>query len=216
MPEIRAVLFDLDGTLRDSREAINPAIQHALGVHGIVADPAEIAKHVHSLAAVHEVFAAESVSYHELEQVYDEKVRQRLELIQLYDHVPETLSILREQGLSLALVSSARRAREALVNDGLIDYFDAVIGGYDTTELKPHPEPVELALGQLACLPEHAVMVGDLEADILAGRAAGLACNIGLTHGFGARDVLEAAGADYTVDSLEELPDIIKRVQADL
>ncbi len=212
MPKLRAVLLDLDGTLRDSREAINPAIEHALKAHGIDAEPAEIASHAHSLVAVHQAFAAEVVSYDGLEQAYDEKLKERLEHIKLYEHVPETLGLLREQGLLLALVSSARRARDALVKDGLIDYFDAVVGGYDTVELKPHPEPVELALGQLACRPEEAVMVGDLAADITAGKAAGVAVTVGVTHGFGTRDMLVAARADYIIDSLVELPGVIATV----
>lgn len=210
MPKLRAVLLDLDGTLRDSREAINPAIEYALRVHGISAEPTEIASHVHSLAAVHQAFAMDVVSYDGLEQAYDEKLKERLEHIKLYEHVPEVLGVLRERGLLLALVSSARRARDTLVKDNLIDYFDAVVGGYDTIKLKPHPEPVEFALGQLACRPEHAVMIGDLAADIAAGRAASVAATVGVTHGFGTRDMLMAAKADYIIDSLSELPDVLE------
>ena len=51
--------------------------------------------------------------------------------------------------------------------------------------------------------------VGDTLADIGAAKAAGLALSIGITHGFGTREVFEAAGADRVIDSLRELPAII-------
>ncbi len=213
MTKLRAVLFDLDGTLRDSREVINPAIEHALNSHGVHAGPEAIAPYAHSLRAVHRALAPEDVPYTVLEEAYDQSVQERFHLVKLYEHVPETLEWLQGHGYLIGMVSSGRRARDYLKQESLIDYFDVVIGGNDVRELKPHPEAVLAALGALACLPEEAAMVGDLAADVIAGQSAGVATTIGLTHGFGSEQMLREAGADYIIASLDELPGTLAIVE---
>jgi HAD superfamily hydrolase (TIGR01509 family) len=126
-----------------------------------------------------------------------------------YDGVVEVLRELKQQ-YKLGVVSSARRAQQAVRLYGLEEFFDVVVGGQDLEERKPHPAPVLLALERLHVKPGHAVMVGDLAVDVLAAKAAGIGLVVGVTHGFGPREALEAEGADHVVDSLPEALRVIE------
>jgi phosphoglycolate phosphatase len=59
----------------------------------------------------------------------------------------------------------------------------------------------------------HLVMVGDLPVDIVTGKAASVGYTIGITHGFGSRAQLKAAGADYVIDSLGEIEGAIEQIK---
>jgi HAD superfamily hydrolase (TIGR01509 family) len=210
MPKIQAIFFDLDGTLLDSREAVIPAYTYALQQHKVpVPEPDDMKQYAHSLRSLRDAVAPH-VPYDELLATYDARQQELLHTIHVYDGVAGVLGTLRSD-FKLGVVSSARRASEALEQHGLRDFFDVVVGGLDVTQRKPHPEPVRLALGRLSVRPENAVMVGDLAADVLAARAAGIGVVIGVTHGFGSRKVLEAAGADYVVD---DFPAVLRTIES--
>jgi phosphoglycolate phosphatase-like HAD superfamily hydrolase len=79
---------------------------------------------------------------------------------------------------------------------------------------KPHPEGLDRLLERLSVKPDQTIMVGDAAPDIQAGRAAGVAATIGVTHGFGTHEELQAAGADYLIDSLTALSEIVAAISA--
>lgn len=126
-----------------------------------------------------------------------------------YDGVPGALERLRAAGHRLAVctnkpVSAARHMLDAL---DLSHYFDAVIGGGSTPELKPHPAPVFAALDALGVTPADALFIGDSPNDTEAARAAGLPV-ICVTFGY-RRCSLEDLGADALVEHFAALPDAI-------
>jgi HAD superfamily hydrolase (TIGR01509 family) len=206
---LQAILFDMDGTLLDSREAIIPAFEYALRQHNVPVPPlAELMPYSHSLRALQEAVAPH-VPYKDLLASYDGRLQTLLHTVVPYDGVIETLGKLKRRH-KLGVVSSARRALQAVKLYGLEDFFDVVVGGLDVTPHKPHPAPVLLALERLDVRPENAAMVGDLAADILAAKAASVGLVIGVTHGFGSREMLEAEGADYVVDNWPEVLRVIE------
>lgn len=85
---------------------------------------------------------------------------------------------------------------------GLNDF--CIVTSNDVAATKPDPEGIKKALKVLSCDAKDVVMVGDLPADIVAGKKAGV-LTIGISHGFGRAEDLEAAGADKVVGSLAEL-----------
>jgi pyrophosphatase PpaX len=209
--KIDAILFDLDGTLLDSRDAVLPAIEYALAQHGIAVPPREaMLPYSHSLRAVQEAIAP-GVPYDELLASYDERLNKLLHTIAAYDSAAQVLGKLRRQ-YKIGMASSSRHAAAALERYGLREFFDVVVGALDTERHKPHPDSIEIALRKLSVAPERAVMVGDLAADVAAGHAAGVAATVGVTHGFGTREMLEAAGADYVIDGLSALPRVIAEI----
>lgn len=210
---IKAVLLDLDGTLRDTRDAIYGAYQHAIKVHsGQHVDREQIKPHVHHHTVVHKAFGG-TTPLDDFTATYMEKVYETMEDVQLYDGVNELLQALQLRGYKLAIVTSATqdKTEQFLQKLGLADNFQAIVGMTPERQPKPAPDLVEAALQQLGCTPEEAIMVGDMTVDIEAAHVAGMPC-VAITHGFAPKDELEQAGADYIIDSLAALPKLVAKL----
>ncbi|MBR5402652.1 MAG: HAD-IA family hydrolase [Bacteroidales bacterium] len=128
----------------------------------------------------------------------------------LFPGVKETLAGLHNQGIILTVASS--RGRESL-NDflkamGIAPYFDYVLGAEDVVNAKPKPEPVLKTLKRFGVIGPECLVVGDMPVDIQMGLGAG-AVTCGVTFGNSSREALEAAGANYVIDSFDKLLSII-------
>lgn len=112
-----------------------------------------------------------------LEEV-NEIVNKNLPNVELYPGAAQTLIILKSSGKHLALITTSRRhlIEPVLHKYGLIDLFEAVICAEDVEfeRRKPHPESLLIALQKMNGSPDKAIMVGDRDKDILAGRNAGM------------------------------------------
>lgn len=213
MPKIKAVLFDFDGVLRDSRLAIWEAYRHAFEVHGLPPlDQQEVLPYLHHHSFVHSQFASH-IPVEEFVGAYSEKLDELWDTMTLYDQTADVVRSLHGKGYKLALVSSARRLEDLLKAAGLLELFSVMIGGNDVKHFKPHPEPVLKALQQLGIDPTDAVMVGDMGPDIESAKRAGTKATIGILDGFGTKEILEAAGADRLISSLAELEGVIKEIE---
>lgn len=215
MNKISAVLFDLDGTLRDTRDLMYTSLQVAFEQHtGKNPSREEINPHIHHHSNVHKALAPE-VPFEAFEQTFIEQFELGRGNIQLYGQARELLDALRQQGLRLAIVTAARttKSNEFIERHKLDTHFEVVSGMQDGVQPKPAPDVVIRALERLGCKPENAIMVGDTTADIAAAHAAGVRC-VSITHGFGTREEFEAAGADYIVDTLTEIPALIEQIEA--
>ena len=203
---LRAVLFDVDGTLLDTTEFIYQGFEHALRTHGYPVRRREDFARVMGRTL--------SAGYLELAPGCDDALLCRthrafqtrnLHLARPYPDAAVVLSALRDAGLRLAAITTRSRltSTDTLKLAGLDEYLDEVISFEDVTHIKPHPEPLLLALDRLSAPPHAAVMVGDTDADILAGRAAGVR-TVGVTYGFHGPEVA-AHAPDALIDALAEL-----------
>jgi HAD superfamily hydrolase (TIGR01509 family) len=205
----RALLFDLDGTLRDSRAAINAAVEHTLRQHlGTVPPWNHVVPHIHGLFAVHANLAPH-IPFEQFHATYDKKIDTLRDTVTVYEDVIPTLAGLHAAGWLLGVASSSRIVDAWLQANKLDLFFDATVSSLEVANPKPHPESIMLALQKLGVEVSKAVMIGDLPVDIMAGKAAGVA-TVGITHGFGSRESLEAAGADYVADNLAEVLEVIE------
>lgn len=111
----------------------------------------------------------------------------------------------------MAIVSSrdARGVQAFLEQHALRPFFDCVASGRTCARAKPHPAPVRWAADQLGVAPAACLMVGDTTVDIRAGRAAG-AQTAGVLCGFGEADELAAAGADLILISTADLAGVLR------
>ena len=127
--------------------------------------------------------------------------------------VVKTLKTLKEQGLVLTIASSrSRNSLTELTRDmGIADYISYLIGADDVKEAKPKPEPVLKTLAAMQFAASETLVVGDMAVDIQMGANAG-AKTCGVTWGNGSREDLNEAGADYIIDSMEELIDIADKI----
>ena len=125
---------------------------------------------------------------------------------ELFPHVKETLSELKERGYVLTVASSRRSSSlDGFLHDmGIAPFISYVLGADNVTRAKPDPEPVLKTLRDLDMRAEDTLMVGDMPVDILMGQRAG-AKTCAVTYGNASREALVEAGADYVIDDLSEL-----------
>jgi len=209
MKNIELILFDLDGTLIDSLDDLANATNHMLlslgraavtreQVRGYVGQGARrLVERAMPDAATEEIERGLSLFL-----VYNEE--HIVDRTRLYPGVVETLTTLRNAGMTLVIVSNKNVALccKVLKTLGADGFFASVIGADSLPERKPSPEPLLKVLRDFGIPPERAVMVGDSVNDIAAGKAAGMV-TIGCTFGYG--EMAEIADADYLIDSLPGL-----------
>ena len=216
--KIKLVVFDLDGTLIDSRldlaHSVNAMLRN-FGRHELPTDV--IASYVGDGAPTlvrralgdpqDESFLQEAVHYfltyyreHKLDNTYVYAgVRESLTAMQSTNGAPRKLAVLSNKP-----VNPSRQIVQAL---GLGDFFVQVYGGNSFHTKKPDPFGAEVLLKENGCAPEEAILVGDSDIDILTARNAGL-WSCGVTYGF-APHTLEASPPDVLIDSPSELPKIV-------
>jgi pyrophosphatase PpaX len=208
---MRAVLFDLDGTLLDSFALITAAFREACR-RVLGREPTErevMDRWGQPLQARFQALAPDRVA--ELTRIYsacyDASFRT---LARAFPGVEELLRRLRARGLGLGVVTSKRRRSTLrdLEAFGLLGYFATVVASEDVTRVKPAPEPVLRALTALRADPAGSWLVGDGHLDVLAGRAAGVR-TIAALWGTREREALLAAAPDYVAASPEEVAALV-------
>jgi phosphoglycolate phosphatase len=115
----------------------------------------------------------------------------------------------------LGLVTSGDRDRvtRQLREFHLSSLFAARVCSGDTQRKKPHPEPLRLAVRQMKLRPSACVYVGDAPQDVEMARRAGVRA-IGVLGPFPTEKRLRAARPEFLIKSIEELPDVLKRLLA--
>ena len=103
-------------------------------------------------------------------------------------------------------------SRRLLEELGLSHHFDIVLGSDSVDERKPSPKPLLHIMGQLMVGPEEAVIVGDSQYDIQAGKAAGIK-TIAVTYGYRGKRFLTAA--DLMIERMEYLPSELEKLGQD-
>ncbi|MFH1439743.1 MAG: HAD family hydrolase [Candidatus Woesearchaeota archaeon] len=127
--------------------------------------------------------------------------------IQLCPGIKKMLEKLKQKGYSLAIASNNKfdEIKTRLLDKEIDNYFDYIID--DTHGLKPNPAGILALLAHLNIKPEHAVLVGDMDGDMLAAKNANLKKAIGVTWGYHHPEKLNCA--DIIIDSPEELIDVV-------
>lgn len=127
--------------------------------------------------------------------------------------VIDTLQMLKKMGFTLTIASS--RSPNSLVeltrNMGIADDISYLIGADDVKEAKPKPEPVLNTLAAMQFEACQALVVGDMSVDILMGANAGTK-TCGVTWGNGTRAELEEAGADFIIDKMQDIIEIVSKL----
>ncbi|WP_346940092.1 pyrophosphatase PpaX [uncultured Clostridium sp.] len=208
---IKAILFDLDGTIIDTNELILTSFNYVLNNYlGLNISKEEIVESFGiPLKDVMDQYAKERA-----EELVDEYIRYSLEshdkYIKSYDHVEEGLLKLKNKGFKLAIVTSKRRgtALRGLNCFDLEKYFDVIITPEDSKKHKPDGEPVLKACEVLKVKPEETIMVGDSHNDILCWKNAGSkTCLVNYT----ALNVekIKTHNPDFIIDKIEDLIELI-------
>lgn len=125
--------------------------------------------------------------------------------------VRTALRKLKKAGFRLAICTiRGSKATHLLLNNlKIADLFEAVVTRDEAPKVKPHPSHLGLTLERLGVPASGAVLVGDGKSDIEMARSKGV-LSVGVGSGLSTRPELEALGADYTIDSVKDLPALIR------
>jgi pyrophosphatase PpaX len=209
-PRFQAALFDVDGTLVDSREFVLGAMEHALRAHRLPVPPrvALAATIGPPLEECYRKFVPHA-DIRVLCEAHRAWQRQQLHLVVPFPNTRRTLETLKAAGVRLAAVTSRSRVSSlgSLDMAGLASFLEVTISAEDAPRTKPYPDPLLLALERLHVKASAAVMIGDTVADIEAGKAAGTR-TIAALYGF-AGPSLQAVPADHFIRDIAEVTAII-------
>jgi phosphoglycolate phosphatase len=207
------IIFDLDGTLIDSRldlaNAVN-ATRHHMGMAPL--ENPRVCSYVGNGAPVLIRRAlGDQASESQIAAALDYFLRyygeHKLDYTTLYPGVRETLDRLRAAGRKMAVLTNkpVRVSRAILEGLGTGAYFFQVYGGNSFAFKKPHPVGVETLMREAGVSADRTVMVGDSSVDVETARNAGVAV-CGVTYGFQPETLLDPA-PDWKIDRIEELAD---------
>jgi phosphoglycolate phosphatase len=219
---VKLIIFDLDGTLIDSSIDITNAINYAIEPYGVKPVTVQetislvgegISRLMEKMVKSHESEVKSGINKHILiliERFLEHYSTHLVDNTTVYPGVKESLEQL--NGYKKAVISNKREALSVKILDGLglLKYFDLVVGSDTTPERKPSPIPILHGITKLNIKPEDAVIVGDSNFDIEAGKAAGIK-TIAVTYGYRPIELLK--GADFTINRMDELLDILRRIQ---
>ncbi|MFZ5647283.1 MAG: HAD-IA family hydrolase [Bacillota bacterium] len=212
--KLKALLFDLDGTLINSIPLITWSFQKTFEYFGLPWRNGEVLKTIGiPLREVAERYmpgrAGEFIEKYTLFQR-----EKHMNYIKPYPGTAETMEFIKNCGYCTAVVTSKRKspALKDLEITGLDKYFDITVAVEDVSRPKPDPEPVLKALALLNIKPGNALFVGDSWYDIMSGRQAGVA-TVGVTWGMASRGELVEKKAQLVVDSWQELINHLKLIK---
>lgn len=179
---IKAVLFDLDGTLADTAPDLGYAVNHMRGTRGLPPLPISATRPVTSLGArgllnVGFGLGPEHRDYgamrEEFLSLYEKNICRET---RLFPGAPELLDALEARGLRWGIVTNKaeRLARLLLGMLGMTSRAACIIGGDTTSKTKPHPDPLFAACRAITERGSDCIYVGDDRRDIEAGHAAGM------------------------------------------
>src|SRR5215470_9386064 len=214
--KVRALVFDLDGTLIDSKLDLVNSVNATLGEMKRATLPNElVASYVGSGAPtlIRRALGG-NPSEEELKRAlafflvhYEEH---KLDETRLYPGVAETLAELKSLPMSVLTNKPVKISVKILDGLGVSQYFRSIYGGNSFETKKPDPAGAKHVLSELNVLPVDAAMVGDSEVDVQTARNSGMRSVI-VNFGFGIHD-RAAHPADIYVDRFEELLRMIEGI----
>ena len=208
------IVWDLDGTLIDSRQIIQNAMKTAFETCGLEPPHYDRTRTIVGLSLNEgcRMLAPEDASdvvIGDLVEAYKQafiKGRTQPDYEEpLYEGGIDLLETLANMNcLQAVATGKSRKGIEAVFGMHRLEHYFDTVWCADDGPGKPHPFMVEQAMSQLGVEASQTLMIGDAIHDIHMGRAAGVVTH-GVTWGFGARHELEAAGAHHLHDEMETL-----------
>lgn len=204
------ILFDLDGTLIESTDAITSTFHHAFDVHG-EKNPTD--EEIHKLIGypLDVMFARLGI---EESRVWDfvDTYKQRYRTIskiktELLPHAKEAVELAKTFAtLGIVTTKTGLYSQELMEHFGIMDNFEVLIGREHVQNPKPHAEPILKALQNMP-KDDNIWMIGDTELDLLSARNAGVN-SIGVLGGYGTKESLEL----YTKNIFEDAYEAVKHL----
>ena len=218
LPSTRLAVFDLDGTLIDSRRDLADSANDMLAAYGAAPlSDDDVASMVGCGAPtlVKRVLTARGVDASVDEAlarflaVYDSRLTNHT---RPYDGIPELLADLQARDIVMALLTNKPLAQSVRILGafGLARYFPWVVGGDGPLPRKPAPDGMRFLMTQASAAPGHTMLIGDSAIDLETSRNAGVRLCLA-RYGFGFADVPpnELRGDEWLVDTPAEISGVL-------
>jgi phosphoglycolate phosphatase-like HAD superfamily hydrolase len=218
LPRIRALCFDVDGTLSDTDDVYAKKVARYLP-RFLFHDPQRVARRFvmwvespgNALIGLPDIIGLDD----ELLGLWEWLNRHRPRPMKHFMVVPGVKEMLEHlHGRYPMAVVSARddkSTRAFLDQFGLTGYFQEIVTAITAEHTKPYPDPILYAAKKMGVAPEACLMIGDTTVDIRAGKAAG-AQTVGVLCGFGERAELERRGTELILENTSELADVLLKI----
>ncbi|MCZ2808984.1 MAG: HAD family phosphatase [Candidatus Bathyarchaeota archaeon] len=208
---VKAVIFDWDGTLADTKRAVVQSFKKVLEEAGCMVSDEFIERRIGIgtkktiIEAFRECHMKLDVST--LEKLAKEKIRIQAELtgiVSLFDGVTELLEELHGRiKIALATMSSRKVVGKLLPEKRIGGFFDVVVTADEIVKPKPDPEVFLVSAAKLGVKPEDCVVVEDSVFGVRAAKAAEMRC-IAVSSGAYSREELQEENPDLLINSLVE------------
>ena len=216
---IKAVLFDLDGTLADSLIDLADGVNRAIASKGFPTHPVEAFKYFVGDGIPKMIERALPESNRDADTVNEIKdiflpyyAVHYADNTYAYEGMPELVTALKEQGFIVAVVTNKE---QNMANEVVLslygNVFDLIFGKRDGIPAKPDPTAALMAMEELGVTPQECVFIGDSGMDVATAVNSG-AVPVGELWGFRKENELLANGAKYIISKPSELLDIIKEL----
>jgi phosphoglycolate phosphatase len=221
---IKAVIFDLDGTLKEfnlDTKACRTKIINLLAQRGfsrsifsLNESAFDMLKKIKKSPITED---GKKLDFTEIKDmvfsVVEEFELEAARTAKIFEDIPETLQALRDMKLKIALctISSEKTTNYILNRFHLKHFFDAVVTRESVLEVKPHPKHLEAALNALKVKSQEAVLVGDSVKDIECAIQLNVLA-IGVTTGLSSVEDLIRSGANYIASSVTDIPTLVEHL----
>jgi phosphoglycolate phosphatase len=210
LPGIQLVVFDLDGTLADTKRDLALSVNAMRESMGLGPLPLEaVTSYIgHGVTVLIKRALGDQAADGDVQKglgfFLDHYARHLLDNTVAYTGVPEALEQLRNLKLAILTNKPTKFSREIVAGLGLARYFFEIYGGDSFSLKKPDPIGIKTLMSDSSTPAGQTLMVGDSDTDVQTGRNAGVR-TCGVTYGF-APEALKKAGPDLLLDDLRDLP----------
>ena len=213
--KIKAVFFDMDGTIVDSMADLAACTNEAMERHGYPSKPVEgYAKFAGNgvYVMIQRALAPAQVSEEKLKEIRDDFFEIYKEKCTVntttYKGVPELISALKNKGIKVGCITNKVEPVAFKIIDHFFDGMDVVYGQVDGVPNKPDPLLTLKALNELGIKPEDCLFVGDSDVDMQTAGNSGCV-GVGVLWGFRGEEELRNNGARFIVSEAEEILEIV-------
>ncbi len=209
MDPLELLIFDLDGTLIDSKKDIAHSVNLTFRDMGLPEKSHEVIYgYVGNGVRQLMIDAVGSQDAELIDQTLHcfetHYLTHLLDETRLYPGLDAVLKHFQNKKRALVTNKPPHYTEKIILGLNVDHVFDSVLCGTPTIRLKPHPEMIFKTLETLETKPSEALMIGDSLNDIYAARAAGVR-SCGVAYGFGNPETLKSASPDYFIEAGEEL-----------
>ena len=207
------ILFDLDGTVIDSTEAILESFHNSFRHYNVKAPSDEAIKALigHPLDEMYRSFGVDEAEVWDYVHTYKEHYQKiACQKTVLLEHAREAIELASSFArLGIVTTKTGKYSQEIMEHFGLMPYFETLIGREHVENPKPHKEPVEKALKAMSTSKDNVWLIGDTQMDIYCANNAGIE-HIAVTSGYESEEEIRK----HTQSVVENVLQAVKSIES--